>query len=94
VKRDVPQANVELVLSMQRPWRQDEKWDSRDAVRLEADEAALRAAGLPRAERVLLVRCVRCMSPDVALFGPSAMSDLGVNRRSNFNIAGRMTDSS
>jgi transposase InsO family protein len=30
----VPQANVELVLSMQRPWRQDEKRDSRDWVRL------------------------------------------------------------
>jgi hypothetical protein len=48
VKRDVPQANVELVLSMQRPWRQDEKRDSRDWVRLEADEADLRAAGLPQ----------------------------------------------
>jgi transposase InsO family protein len=34
VKRDVPQANVELVLSMQRPSRQDEKRDSRDWVRL------------------------------------------------------------
>jgi hypothetical protein len=48
VKRYVPQANVELVLSMQRPWRQDEKRDSRDWVGLEADEAALRAAGRPQ----------------------------------------------
>jgi transposase InsO family protein len=40
-KRDVPQADVELVLSMQRPWRQDEKRDSRDWVRLPMRPAQL-----------------------------------------------------